>query len=286
MVKSKKPKVQNKRTCTKCEKQKNDTEFYVSYSPLHNGKIPVCKSCILEQLNVENVESVKDTLRMIDRPFLLFLWESSLEEAKNQSKEPFGLMMKNLGMKQYRELTWKDSVFESAKVYEHEDVDTIERIDKSFLNELIIKFGRGYSEEQYMQMEKFYDDMIHSRNIDTPEHKKLLIIMCRLQTKIDIALENDDITTFEKLHKQYQDLIKNSGFRPIDKTASDVASGIRTFSQIFAEVEKDGFITPNLLNYEQDIVDRSIQYLLNYQLKLMNQQTLASPPVDTPKVDD
>jgi len=269
--------------CLNCKKEKNKkTDYYNSKSKLYSelGKAPICKTCLKSMINYEDMNSIYSVLQQLDVMFDIEYWNKAIE-SKNDTFGKYITMTNSLH--QFVGTGWKDSVFEKKTTTVE---DNFINTNNSVSDELIIKFGRGYTNEQYVQMEKFYDEMIHSRKIDTPEHKKLLIIMCRLQTKIDTALENNDITTFEKLHKQYQDLIKNSGFRPIDKTASDVASGIRTFSQIFAEIEKDGFIKPAPINYEQDIVDKSIQYLLNYQLKLLNQQTLVEPPIDTPKVDD
>ena len=52
----------------------------------------------------------------------------------------------------------------------------------------------------------------------------------------------------------------------------------------FEEVEKEGFIKP--VNYveEQDIVDKTIMYILNYTIKLLGQTTMQKPPPDTPRV--
>ena len=94
------------------------------------------------------------------------------------------------------------------------------------------------------------------------------------------------MNTFSKMHKEYQSSLQSSGLRPIDKVGGAEASGMRSFSQIFEEIEKDGFIVPAPIEEKQDIVDRTIQYIMNYTLKLLNQQALVEPPIDTPKVGD
>ena len=90
---------------------------------------------------------------------------------------------------------------------------------------------------------------------------------------------------FAKVHTEYQKLLQSSGLRPIDKIGGAEAAGIRSFGQIYEELEKDGFIKPELIEESQDIVDRTIQYILNYTLKLLNKEVLTEPPLDTPKVD-
>ena len=125
-----------------------------------------------------------------------------------------------------------------------------------------------------------------AHNIVTPQHIKALIMMCKMQLKMDIFLENDDMASFEKLHRQYQALLQSSGLRPIDKVGGDEATGMRSFSAIFEEVEKDGFIEPIPIKAKQDIVDKTIMYIMNYTLRLLNQTILIEPPIDTPKVGD
>jgi hypothetical protein len=103
-----------------------------------------------------------------------------------------------------------------------------------------------------------------------------------LNILVDRALKDQDWKTFETLNKQLTSVLKDAGFRPIDRVSGSESSGIRSFSQIFEEVEKDGFIVPAPLDVHQDIVDRTIMYLVNYQRKLLNMGALDSPPDDTP----
>lgn len=108
---------QNKKTCLKCQIEKRTTEYYMSNSNNHaDKKYPVCKSCIKENLKMdeplsqEAIESLKNVLLEMNRPFIYSLYISTVEEAKNQGKEPFGLYLKNIQLN-YKECTWKDSEF-------------------------------------------------------------------------------------------------------------------------------------------------------------------------------
>jgi hypothetical protein len=104
---------------------------------------------------------------------------------------------------------------------------------------------------------------------------------------MDKALTEGDYAGYEKLSRQFTELQKSSGFRPIDRKSSDEAHGIKSFSQIFAEVESNGYVEPlNVDDVEnQDIVDRSIQYILNYTRKVLGMEKLSEPPSDTPKIE-
>jgi hypothetical protein len=130
-----KPKQDNdisKKKCLNCEKQRSLKEFYVSDSLNHNdGKYPICKLCIQKGLRIdrdsplstESIESVKDTLLEMNRPFIYSRYVSSIEESKRVKKELFGIYFKNI-VQNDRSLTWKDSEFEWSS-------NNIEIIDKA-----------------------------------------------------------------------------------------------------------------------------------------------------------
>lgn len=285
-------------TCLSCGKSKKPSEFYASSSVFNasTGKIPYCKQCCIDlscdfEGNID-INNFKNLLERIDKPFLPHILQSAYEEGKKINSHPIGLYFKNINsLDQYSNWTWKDSMSECHDNNEitPENIQEYEsKMVKNFVitDEMIARWGSNYSKKQIMDLEKFYNDMKMTHNIVTPQHIKALIMMCKMQLKMDMYLENNDMTSFEKLHRQYQALLQSSGLRPIDKVGGDEATGMRSFSAIFEEVEKDGFIEPVPIEVHQDIVDRTIMYILNYTLKLLNQTVLTEPPIDTPKVDD
>lgn len=276
------------KTCSMCGKKLSLTNFYSSQSPLHKSDklVPICKKCIIETIDIDDVESVKDMLRAIDKPFLYDLWDSTYQKYEGTGKNTFGYYIKNASMHQYEGFTWKNSIFKSNNENKKEEDKKLKKTNFKVTDEMVHRWGSNYDAEQIRDLEKFYHDMRLSHTIVTPQHVKALIMMCKMQLKMDEFLEANDMTSFSKLHDQYQKLLQSSGLRPIDKVGGDEATGMRSFSHIYEEVEKDGFIQPASIDENQDIIDKTIQYILNYNLKLLNQQTLTKPPVDTPKVDD
>ena len=195
-------------------------------------------------------------------------------------------------MPQNRGYTWKNSTLEindSECIEDKIDVEEI-RVSKQEKNFVVTpqmrnRWGDEYTDEEIQDLDKFYIDMHMTHSIVTPQHEKALIMICKLQHKMDKYLDSEDMASFSKLHGEYKKLLQSSGLRPIDKIGGDEATGMRSFSQIFEEVERDGYIKPAPIKENQDIVDKTIQYIMNYTLKLLNQQSLIEPPVDTPRVD-
>lgn len=97
--------------CGSCGEYKKDTFFYKSYSDIHEatGRIPYCKDClknmIVDKNGVIQINLLKDTLRLINKPFMMDLWEKTF----NECDDPFGNYLKKLAMPQYRKMTWEDS---------------------------------------------------------------------------------------------------------------------------------------------------------------------------------
>jgi hypothetical protein len=288
-------KMDEKKVCAgKCKKARGITQFYNSNSPMFSdGKVPICKTCLKGMMPEEDVDAVKSVLRQIDKPFLIDIW-SMCKESKNNT---IGEYFKNINsLNQYRYLTWDDSVFYEGKnsIVENEiikangELGEINNVETehgtiSVTKEMKSKWG-NYSNRDIIEMEKLFLDMERANDVPTPQHKRQLFFYCKLTVLMDKALEEGDFTGYEKLSRQFENLTKSSGFRPIDK--KDTSGGIMSFSQIYEEVEKDGFIEPYPIQERQDIVDRTIQYILNYQLKLLNQEKLSSPPQNTPTLKE
>ncbi|MBT2759860.1 hypothetical protein [Paenibacillus sp. ISL-20] len=121
------------KACSSCKETRSTQRyFYVSYSSFNaDGRIDICKICLKKNLDYNNIQTIKDVLLQINRPFIYQLWESALEEWKNTNKDLFGIYMKNLNLADFRELTWKDSDETVRKSnVKNKDIGNINVIDK------------------------------------------------------------------------------------------------------------------------------------------------------------
>lgn len=114
-----------KKECLKCKKLKRFKEdFYLSNSPNHaDGKYPVCKQCIRKSLKLESplsqegIDSIKNVLLEMNRPFIFSLYESSVEESSRTGRELFGMYLKNIILN-HKDWNWTDSEFQSTQINE------------------------------------------------------------------------------------------------------------------------------------------------------------------------
>jgi hypothetical protein len=284
-----KPRQKRDLTCCGCTKTKKDTDFYSSYNPLHGtGKLPYCKDCIqnmcLDNKGNISIEKLQETLKLIDRPFIEDLWKISVEE---NSTKPIGIYFKNLGLSQNRKLTWKDSCFIDNSNKNNSLVDGNIIVDET----LITSWGQNWQPDEYIRLESFYRSMVDINKPETPQDKDYIKKIARLSLQIDKAIESGDSKTAKSLGDLYSKYMSDAKLRTSDMSEADKAGGIRRFCDIFTEVERDDFIPPweyyrKINGAKQDIVDKSIMFILNFMLKFNKSEKLSQIPVNTPIIED
>lgn len=77
---------------------------------------------------------------------------------------------------------------------------------------LRLKWGRGYTHAQWVQMEQLYNDMCESFDIQTAAHKDTLKLICKTSLQANEAIDMHDVETYQKLSKVYDLLMKSGKF--------------------------------------------------------------------------
>jgi len=161
------------------------------------------------------------------------------------------------------------------------------KVDK----DLIIQWGQWDSINDYLVLEDFCLRMKQHNRIETPQDEFYLKKLAVISLKMDKELEKGNYGAVKQLGDLFSKYMADSKFRASDLSDASKTGGLRTFSQIYMEVEKDGFIPPwehyqKIKGLTQDIIDKTIMYILNYTLKLNKIPTLIEPPDDTPKLEE
>lgn len=272
--------------------------FYQSNSPMFpNGKVPICKKCLAEMIDYNDMNTVYTVLQTIDIPFFLNRWE---ETKKKKPDNVFGnyVRMANSGINEFAGARYKDSIFEKSSLDEEKgqvnnySFDEAEQdLLKDFrpTKDMLIRWGTKYSPEQYIKLENFYREMKMKNTIETPQEEDYLKKLAVISMKMDEELEVGNYGQAKQLGDLFSKYMADSKFRAMDKTEADKTGGIRNFSTIYAEVESPDFIPPweyyrKLKNVSQDIIDKVIMHLENFTLRLNRVEKMTEPPVDTPKI--
>ena len=119
------PTSEKKYLCPYCNKEKKESEFYMSTDPLVlTGRTSMCKECarkIARNWDENKQEygdctkaSIQEALERLDKPWVESLWESSYHEVYDESKKKgrkesvWDAYIKNIGMTQYKTMRWRD----------------------------------------------------------------------------------------------------------------------------------------------------------------------------------
>ena len=265
-------------TCASCTSLKDLSKFYVSYNPIHSsGRIPYCKDCLRKMISNESgiveLEKLKETLRLIDRPFLYNLWRISLEE----EGDSFGIYMKNLAMTQYRKLGWADSKFlpEVEGKLNYEDVNNNHQKDLNsgfvVTDKIIDKWGFGYSNEEYYYFEKKWNKLIDNYGEKTSFHIEGLITYIRFRVKEELATAKGDIKDAKDWGAMAKDAATAAKINVSQLSKSDISGGVDLLPQLFEAVESEvGIISilPYLKEQPYDDADLIIWVIVNYLRRL------------------
>lgn len=291
-----------KKPCKYCGKLQNLTLFYKSDAPKfeEDGHIDMCKVCVKDKVDETDLETVVDFLRHIDKPLMKNYWD----EAVNSGKYVIGEYVRKLNsIIQLKNKRFNDSdalKMIGNEVKYNEDNEPIMKKSNAgvkkenhfieseggiieYSNELIDKWGTGYTPQEYLELEKFYVDMSMTHQILTAVHKKQLKELAYITIDLSRLRKANDWGNYNKISTTMDNILKSAGFRPVDRQSADEASGIRSFSQVWEEVEKKGFRQPPPEKLERDIYDGMIVALLNYYHTLVGKTLLTEIPDEVAK---
>lgn len=266
-----------------CGRERTYSFFFKVDSPLFpDGMINICRDCVRKEVNVADVQSVIGFLRQIDKPFYQKYWD----EAVDSGKHPLGEYIRKINsLQQAKGKTFNDSdgIEGVGKKLEISvpTADSIENVKGEIIeysDALVDKWGVGYSKSEYLRMEKFYQDMRLTHEIHTPIHVGLLMEISHMTIVRERVRQSGNWGDYTKVYKAVEDMTKSAGFRPVDRQGIDDATGIKSFAQVFEEVEKRGFRKPPALEFDEDIVDKMIIALGNYYNRLVGEPLLKSLP--------
>lgn len=282
-----------KKECDNCHKDLAVSNYYNTNSVLSvDGKLNICKTCVKSMLDYNKIETVYKILQLLDVPFVYSYWRNAKE---NNPEDPWSryITMANSKINEFKKGTWKDSKFEPDSI---NPVKTnmvqamITNVNFDVTSEMVLKWGNKYESEDYYALETFYNDMMRTNNIETTQDMIYLKKLAIISLKMDKELDDGNYDEAKKLGDLFSKYMADSKFRAMDKTDADKTGGIRNFSTIYTEVEKDGFIPPwehyrKIKGISQDIVDKTIMHIENFTLKLNKAEKMMSPPLDTPKLN-
>ena len=136
---------------------------------------------------------------------------------------------------------------------------------------LRLKWGKTYKPEEWVQLEKLYNEMMESYDIQSAGHIDTLKLVCKTSLKANQLIDIGDIEGFQKMSKVYDSLMKSGKFTAAQNKAA-TGEYVDSISELVALCEKDGFFPRYYVDEPKDKVDRVLQDLQSYTRSLVMEE--------------
>ena len=154
---------------------------------------------------------------------------------------------------------------------EPEDTSIIDSLTDEDKLMLRMKWGKTYKPDEWVQLEKLYNEMMESYDIQSAGHIDTLKMICKTSLKANQLLDMGDVDGAQKMVKMYDMLMKSGKFTAA-QNKSESGNAVDSISELIAMCEKDGFFPRYYVDGPQDKVDRTLQDLQKYTRSLVTEE--------------
>lgn len=142
--------------------------------------------------------------------------------------------------------------------------------DKKYL---VMKWGRLYTPQEWIELETFYNEMMNSFDIQDADTRSTLILICKNNLKMNQAIDQGDLQGYQKLARVSDTLRKSAKFTAA-QNKQQRSQFVDSVGQLVAYCQKNGGAIPKF-DYKVDLdkVDKVIGDLKQYTRSLIYQDT-------------
>lgn len=135
---------------------------------------------------------------------------------------------------------------------------------------LAMKWGKYYKPSEWVELEKSYNEMMNSFDIQDADTIHTLILICKTNLKMNQAIDSADIESYQKLAKVSESLRKTAKFTAA-QNKEDKDEYVDSVGELILMCERDGFIPRFVTDVPQDKVDATLKDMNDYVKKLVTQ---------------
>lgn len=295
------PKVSETKKCVNCGRELALINYYTASNPLTSSdgqRVNICKNCIKKgSYNDDgslNDEGFKKMLMLMDKPYVPQALEAALGEVERSKRtgkgrtDVLGCYFKNINtLHQYSKLTFMESLklLDSGQTISA-DIGTTERRSRQcstedvyirtsddfvVTDEILDRFGEGYSKSDYRKMQNKYDKLKQNYQLTTNLHEEALATYVRFKIKEEEATAAGDVGSADKWNKSAADAADKAKLTPKQLSQADLQGGITAISEISKAVEEAADIVEILPRFKyspNDAPDFIIWCYVNFCRKL------------------
>ena len=240
----------------------------------------------LQAMQVEKAKADAAERSAVDRQFEAQLREQ-LEQGKISEAEYKTLMPAPTQAAEYQGPTSEElsaqahNPFMQDKFIQVDLPDPTDDLTEDDLKYLAMKWGSLYQPREWVELEKIYEEMTNSFDIQDADTINSLIIICKLNLKANQALDMGDYDGFAKLSRELGNQRKLANFAAAQRKKEEKSDFVDSVGEMVAYCEKNGGQIPRFeIEEPYDIIDTIINDLKDYNKSLVYEDTALAGQIE------
>ena len=135
---------------------------------------------------------------------------------------------------------------------------------------LAVKWGRTYRPDEWIALEKHYMEMCSSFSIEDADTQTTLLMLCKVNLKMNQAIDSGDVEGALKFSRMYDSLRKSAKFQAV-QNKDGKQNVVDCVGQLVTICEREGFIPRYATDIPKDKVDLTLKDMNNYTKKLVTE---------------
>lgn len=237
------------------------------------------KAAEQEQLKKQQEELAKETAERFERGEIseaeYKTLTATVEQKKRLTVEEMQAGMAEASQKAAEEAAeaakYSNTAFDERQFMDEDEMPHPENeLTKEDKIALAVKWGRTYRPDEWIALEKHYSEMCSSFDINDADTQTTLILLCKVNLKMNQAMDTGDIESALKASRMYDTLRKSAKFQAV-QNKDGKQNVVDCVGQLVVMAEKQGFIPRYATDIPKDKVDFTIKDLQNYNYKLVTE---------------
>ena len=254
----------------------------------HYGRIPTCKSCIneifdayMKKTDNDRLRSIYYTCRKLDVVFNWSFYNGAIKQIDAKPKggdySVFGTYITKVnslgGVNDIREGFDNSDEVKLEDDEEEDEKEKFEVLSEDDLLELQSLWGKNYDYDDLMKLQRMFEDLVNNYECDNPVQEILFKNAAKTQLNADKALEDNNISSHDKLIKSLSGIFNDANIKPIQHSGA-MASDQITFGTLIKKYENEKPIPDPLKEWEENnlIVKYISTWFLGHLSKVMGVQ--------------
>ena len=215
-----------------------------------------------KNIDINDMNNIYDFLKELNRPFIMDVWI----EIGSMGDKFITRYMKEICKVKYKNLSWKDSVFQQTVKPQPPTIESLEETEPTHWSD---EWQGDYTEAEIQYLNNYIDGLKNDFDISTINHMdyakeiaKTSLLKSKAYKEMLKDPSDDNMKSYKNIVSLFDNLSKSAQFAESQRGANDV--GLGSFGQIFDAVEKNNWV-PTYVPEDKDMYDKLLDQFANIE---------------------